>query len=138
MGYKLERAEKLLSDFVRYVEAGPERLVTIDVAMAWATLPSSGATSWWALRPSAVRGFAVYLHALDPTTEVPPNWLLPTRYHRAVPYLYSNEDVIGLMTAAETLGSPLRVLTYRTPIGLLAITGMRVGEALQLDRADLD
>lgn len=82
--------------------------------MAWATLPSSGATSWWALRLSAVRAFAAYLHALDPATEVPPNSLLPTRYHRAVPYLYSNDDVIGLMTAAETLGSPLRVLTYRT------------------------
>jgi integrase len=138
LGHKLQRAEKLLSDFVGYVEAGPEHRVTIELAIAWATLPSTGSTSWWAIRLSAVRGFATYLHALEPTNEAPPTSLLPTRYHRAVPYLYSDKDVIGLMGAAETLGSPLRVLTYRTLIGLLAVTGMRVGEALQLDQTDLD
>jgi len=138
LGHKLQRAGKLLSEFVDYVEAEPNHRVTIELALAWATLPSTGSTSWWAIRLSAVRGFATYLHALEPTSEVPPTSLLPTRYHRAVPYLYSDEDIIGLMGAAETLGSPLRVLTYRTLIGLLATTGMRVGEALQLDRTDLD
>jgi len=85
------------------------------------------------------RGFATYLHSLDPSTEVPPTDLLPLRSHRAVPYLYSDGDIVALMTAAEEiLRSPLRVLTYRTLIALLAVTGMRIGEAIRLNRHDLD
>jgi integrase/recombinase XerD len=137
LGYRLQRTEKLLSDFVSYVDAQSDHRITIDLAVAWATMPNCG-TSWWAMRLSAVRGFATYLHALDSAAEVPPTSLLPNRHHRAVPYLYTDEDVVGLMEAAQTLGSPLRVLTYRTLIGLLVVTDMRVGEALQLDRADLD
>jgi len=138
LGYKLQRTEKLLADFISFVEASATDRVTIDLALAWATHPAQGAMSWWAARLTVVRRFATYLHALDPDTEVPPTELLPDQSHRAVPYLYSDDDINALMAAGGILRSPLRVLTYQTLIGLLAVTGMRIGEAIRLDRHDLD
>jgi len=85
-----------------------------------------------------VRGFASHLHTIDPATEVPPADLLPWQRCRATPYLYSDDEVAALVTAATSLQTPYRVLTYQTLIGLLAVTGMRVGEALALDRDDID
>jgi integrase len=138
LGYKLQRAEKLLTQFVGFIETSGSERISTELALAWATLPAQGAKDWWSGRLTVVRGFAAYLHTLDPATEVPPTELLPARSHRAVPYLYSDDDVVALMAAAETLRSPLRVLTYQTMIGLVAVTGMRIGEAIRLDRHDLD
>jgi len=69
---------------------------------------------------------------------VPAAELLPGRPRRATPYLYSDVEIAALIAAADTLRFPLRVATYKTLIGLLAVTGMRVGEAIRLDRDDLD
>ena len=138
LGYKLLRTEKLLHQFIDYLDAAGAPHITIDLSMAWATLPAQGDVSWWAGRLTVARGFATYLRMLDPETEVPPTGLLPARSHRAVPYLYGDKDVAALMSAAHILSSALRVLTYQTLIGLLAVTGMRVGEAIRLNRTDLD
>ena len=138
LGYKLHRTEKLLGDFIGYVEAVAADRITIDLAIAWATLPTNADSNWRSGRLSVVRSFARYLQTLDASTEVPPTDLLPFRSRRAVPYLYSDEDLAALVTAAQSLSSPLRVLTYQTLIPLLAVTGMRVGEAIRLDRNDLD
>ena len=138
LGYQLKRAEKLLAQFLTYLEnRGAERLST-ETALAWATLPTGAHRSWWASRLSLVRGFAAHLRAIDPATEVLPADLLPWRPCRATPYLYAEEDVTALIAAAATLRTPHRVATYRTLIGLLAVTGMRVGEAIALDRGDFD
>lgn len=85
-----------------------------------------------------VRGFARYLHTLDPAVEVPPPDALPQRACRATPYLYSTGEIEALMAAAATLRTPLRKATYRTLLGLLVVTGMRVGEAIGADVDDLD
>ncbi|HUZ86986.1 MAG TPA: tyrosine-type recombinase/integrase [Candidatus Baltobacterales bacterium] len=138
LGYKLQRTEKLLAQFIAYVEATSAGLVTIDVAVGWATLPIGGDESWWAARLSVVRSFAHYLHTLDDTAEVPPADLMPARTHRAVPYLYSDDEVLALVAAAAILDFPLRVLTYQTLIPLLAVTGIRIGEAIRLDTKDVD
>jgi site-specific recombinase XerD len=139
LGYKLERAEKLLVQYLEYLDGlGAER-VTIENAIAWATRPAAGKDAhWWAFRLSAVRGFAKYLHALDDAHQVPPANVLPNRAHRAIPYLYSQEEILELMAATSCLRGELRQATYRTLIGLLAVTGMRVGEAIRLDNDDLD
>jgi integrase/recombinase XerD len=108
------------------------------LALAWACQPQGGEANWWGYRLSAVRGFANYLHATDLTVEVPPRDLLPCRAHRASPYLYSEQETAALIAAASMLHTPLRVATYQTLIGLLAVTGMRVGEAIGLDRHDFD
>ena len=89
-------------------------------------------------RLSVVRRFVIHLHGIDPANQVPPTDLLPGRNRRATPYLYSEADIAALITAAGTLRASHQVATYRTLIGLLGVTGMRVGEAIGLDRADLD
>ncbi len=138
LGYQLARTEKLLAQFLTYLEdCGEERLST-NTALAWATLPTDAHRKWKASRLSAVRGFAAHVRAIDPATEVPPADLLPWHPCRATPYLYSDEDVARVIAEAATLRTPHRVATYRTLIALLAVTGMRVGEAIALDRGDFD
>jgi integrase len=138
VGFKLARAELLLADFCRYLEAIGADTITTDNAFAWASLPPNGSASWWGQRLSVVRAFARHLHAIDSAHEVPPIGLLPAKSHRAVPYLYSDADIAALMAAARELRSPLRAATFETLIGLLAVSGLRIGEALRLDRGDVD
>lgn len=138
LGYKLQRTDKLLHQFVGYLEAMEAETVTVENALGWACLPPNGASNWWPSRLSVVRGFAASLHTLDPATEVPPADMLPWQPHRASPYLYSDAEVSALIEAANILHGPIRVATYQTLVGLLAVTGMRVGEAIGLDTKDLD
>jgi integrase len=97
-----------------------------------------GHPSWHAYRLAVVRGFAAWLRTVDPAAEIPPAGLIPSRKPRATPYLYADDEVAALMAAAESLRTPLRTATYRTLIGLLSATGMRVGETIGLDRSDAD
>jgi len=138
LGYRLARPEKLLGQFLDYLEQIDESIITVATALDWARLPAGGTSNWWAYRLSAVRGFATYLHALDPAHEVPAADLLPQRPLRANPYLYSGSDIAALIAATGTLRTPLRQATFATLIGLLTVTGLRVGEAIALDRGDLD
>ena len=138
MGSRLVRAEKLLAQFLTYLEErGQTRLCTVN-AVAWASEPTGVDPSWWAHRLGAVRGFATYLHTIDPATEIPPAHLWPTRSLRATPYPYTDGEVAAVLAAAAGLRTAHRVATYRTLIGLLVVTGMRVGEAIALDRHDFD
>jgi integrase len=110
----------------------------VEHALAWARLPADADPSWWSYRLSVVRGFAAHLRTLDPATEVPAAELLPWRPRRAIPFLYTDEEIAALIAACASLRFPLRVATYRTLLGLLSVTGLRVGEAIRLDRDDLD
>ena len=138
MGFKLERDAKLLAQFVAYCETAGAETVTTQLALSWATLPEGADPSWAAHRLSVVRGFARHLALIDERTEVPPTDLLPARDHRATPYLYADDEVQRLMAAASKLHSPLRQATFETLLGLLWVTGMRIGEALRLDRDEVD
>ena len=138
LGFQLERAEKLLAQYLAYLDATEQDRVTLENALQWARMPVAGGGNWWAQRLSVVRCFATYLHALDPAHEIPPADVLAHRIRRAVPYLYSEQEIWALMAATDRLRGRLRQTTYRTLIGLLAVTGMRVGEAIRLDRPDLD
>jgi integrase len=112
--------------------------VTTRLALDWATLPQDALPSWWAARLRVVRGFARHLQALDPATEVPPAGLLTGRNRRAVPCLYCDAEVAALMAATACLRPALHAAAHETLIGLLSATGMRLGEAIRLDRAGLD
>jgi integrase/recombinase XerD len=138
LGRKYADQSTQLPQFVAYVEAAGATTVTTDLALAWAIQPSGTLSSWWARRLAMVRGFARYLKAIDPDTEIPPVELLPYECRRVDPYLYSDADIAALMAAARSLRSPLRAATYETLIGLIAATGMRSGEAVRLDRDDID
>ena len=138
LGFKLARHEKLLAQFLTHLENAGTTVVTVAAAVDWSMLPSGGHGYWWGYRLSVVRGFAKYLTTLDSRHEVPPTDLLPQRGHRAVPYLYSDAEIAALIAAADTLGTAMRRATFATLIGLLRVTGMRVGEAIGLDRDDID
>ncbi|MBV9326001.1 MAG: tyrosine-type recombinase/integrase [Chloroflexi bacterium] len=129
-----------LPRFAAYLEATGTNTITLESAMAWAQQPTlQPSSSVWASRMTAARGFARYLAGIDARTQVSPAGLLPYRKHRRVPFLYSLEDVALLMSQArQTIASPLRAATFETLIGMLAVTGMRIGEAIRLDRTDVD
>jgi len=138
LGFGLVRAGKLLAQFTAFLEARGEDTVTVQAALAWATLPPAGGPRWPAMRLSVVRGFAAHLHALDPAHELIPGELLRDRSRRATPYLYSDAEIAALMAAASILRTPFGRATYATLIGLLAVSGLRVGEAIRLDRGHFD
>lgn len=138
LGYRLARPEKLLGQFLDHLEDGGDTTITVAAALDWARQPAHGDSNWWAYRLSAVRGFARYLHSLDPAHQVPAPDLLPQRPQRANPYLYSDSEIAALMGATGALRTPLRQATFATLIGLLAVTGIRIGEAIGLNRGDVD
>jgi integrase/recombinase XerD len=137
LGFKMELAARLLGQFDGYCERVGATRVTIEVAVAWATAPAGGSPGWWAQRLGVVRGFAAWAQTQDPDTQVPPADLVPGRAARAVPYLYSDADIVALMAATDGLPLPLQRHTYQTLIGLLSITGVRIGEAIRLGRRDV-
>lgn len=138
LGFGLGRDEKLLVQFLDYLDQLGHTAFTIGDALAWARLPEPASPGWPGMRLSMVRSFAAYLHTLDPTIPVIPAGLLPGRGRRAVPYLYSEQDLAALLQQTQSLKTPLRTATMRTLIGLLAVTGMRMGEALATDDEDFD
>jgi integrase/recombinase XerD len=138
LGFKLAKEGRLLPDFAAFAEAAGADTVTVDLAVRWAVTPDGTSPVWAAQRLSMVRGFARYLHTIDPAAQIPPAWLLPARTRRVTPYIYSDADIAALMTAARALRNPLKAATFATLTGLLAVTGMRGSEAMRLDDQDLD
>jgi integrase/recombinase XerD len=138
LGYKLQRAGQLLANFVTYSEASGADHVRVDLALSWALLASNPDTRWRAQRLGILRRFARYLHAIDPAHEVPPKGLIPPGRGRPAPFLYSQDQVVALMAAARQLRPPLQAATVETIVGLLAVSGLRVGEVIRLTNSDVD
>jgi integrase/recombinase XerD len=141
LGVKYRRPEKLLRQFLAYLDLQGLERITIEATVDWVRLPAAdgGVTpGWLGMRMSAVRGFAEFCRSLDKTTPVPPKGLLSQGGKRATPYLYTEAEIEALCHAALTLRGPVRQATYRTLVRLLAATGMRIGGAAGLDAADLD
>jgi integrase/recombinase XerD len=140
LGYKLRDPGRYLHDFVSFLEGRGATHITTDLTLQWATQPASAQPAHWANRLRAVRLFAQHHRASDPCTEVPPLGLLPFRFRRKVPHIYSVSEIRRLMAATRDLHSKtgLRPWTYSTLLGLLAVTGLRIGEALGLNRDDVD
>ena len=140
LGYKLREPAGLLRHFVAFAEREGADHVSTDLALRWAQQPLGAQPATWAGRLGVVRRFAVWLSAKDRRTEVPPAGLLACRYRRKRPYLYSDKEIENIVLAAGQLPSAagLKGRTFATIFGLLAVTGLRVSEALALDRQDVD
>lgn len=140
LGHKLDDAARQLPWFVEHLNATNNEYVTTTAALAWSldrdwpagsTVPGH--------RMSAVRGFARYLAGIDPRTEVPPPGLVRIPRSWRAPFIYTDDDVLALIDQARrSIREPLRAATYETLFGLLAASGLRIGEALRLDRDDID
>jgi integrase len=138
LGFQLGKHGAVLLGFVAYLEANEAATVTVELAVAWARLPEGIKPITVDFRLGAVRGFARYLHAIDPAHEIPPPGLLSVPRRRPSPFIYTPEQLAEMVATTQWLKPPLRAATYRGLFGLLAATGMRVGEAMALPRADVD
>ena len=138
LGFKLERHGRLLPQLVTHLEAAGASTVTSELAISWARLPAGAQPRHWAARLAVARGFAAHLRTIDPTTEVPPAEVFAVRYRRPTPYPWSRQDIRRLLDAARMLRPPLRAASHEALFGLLAVSGMRVGEAVALEVDDLD
>jgi len=140
LGFKLREDGAALADFATFMERQGTDRITTQLALAWAQAPKAAQPAHWATRLRFVRGFARHHIALDPRTEIPPADLLPHRTKRARPYLYSTEEVERLLDCALKLPPRmgLRPWTYHCLLGLLAVAGLRLGEALRLETRDVD
>ena len=138
LGFKLVFEGHVLPQFVTWLAEHAVDTVTTEAAITWAQLPQDVNPINWAHRLGAVRGFARYLRTIDPIVEIPPANVFVRPACRAIPYLFSAVDVRRLLDAASALRPAFRAATFETLFGLLAATGMRIGEALRLHRDDVD
>jgi integrase len=143
LGFKLREAGKGLLGFVTFMEQHRASYITQALALAWAQQPSGVQPSHWAQRLSFVRGFARHRSATDQRTQVPPQGLLPFQPKRARPYLYSDDEIRSLLDAALNMPcryerGELRPWTYHCLFGLLSVSGLRLGEARNLELQDVD
>jgi integrase/recombinase XerD len=129
----------LLRHFVAFVNEAGSPFITTELVRRWAVQPTDAHPSTWAGRVIA-RRFAIWCRASDPRTEVPPADLVGQRYRRKPPQRFRDHEIVALIQSAAALPSAkhLRGRTYATLFGLLAVTGLRINEALHLDRSDVD
>jgi integrase/recombinase XerD len=138
LGYFLERDEAELKQFVCFVEQEGAERITTELALRWARMPANQHPIVWRWRLGKVRQFAGYLTTIDPASEIPSKDLLPVRQPRVAPYIYAPQEIVSVMAAARRLRRPLTAAMFETVIGLMASSGLRLREALALDRADVD
>jgi integrase len=138
LGFKLKEDERTLGQLVGYLETAGAETVSSELAIQWARLPVGVHPNQWAKRLRVACGFAAYLQTIDPATEIPPPDVFPTRRQRATPYLFSQQDICRLLREARRLRHPLRAASYEALLGLLAVSGMRIGETIALEREDVD
>lgn len=140
LGFKLIQAAGWLHDFAAFMAQQQAPVITVELALQWALQAQHAQPATWARRLATVRCFARYHRHREPRTEIPPSGLLPHKANRAKPYLYTDEDIERLMRAAAALppANGLRAQSYSCLLGLLAVTGLRIGEALALKCDDVD
>lgn len=138
LGFQMDQQASYLSRFVAFLDARGAATVTSDLALEWARSAATVKTITVGYRLSAVRGFARYLHALDPVHEIPASGLVAADRRRPVPHIYTADQIAALLYMAGRVRPPLRGLTLRALLGFVASTGMRLGETMALSRGDVD
>ena len=140
LGYDLSTAARVLRRFVTFAHGRKARHITTDLFLAWQAEFGEANQQTWSARLGMVRQFALWLSGINPKNEVPPKALIPGRYRRTRPYIYSEQEIVRIVKEAARLPSPngIRALTFATLFGLIAVTGLRVSEAIALDNSDVD
>lgn len=140
LGYDLRTNERILRRFVEFVEAENAPYVTTALFLRWQDGFGHAGRQTWAARLTMVRLFAQWLHGFDPGHEAPPRNLIPSRNRRVRPHIYNDQQIAAIIEASAKLPSiyGMRGLTCSTLFGLIAATGLRISEALNLDNDDVD
>lgn len=140
LGYRLRANERILRKLVAFAEQQGAKHISTNLFLRWQKDPGSANRHTRAQSLAMVRLFAQWLHGIDPRHEVPPQGLIPRQTRRPKPYIYSEDEIRRIVEAAAKLPSfnGIRGLTYPTLFGLIAVTGIRISEALSLDASDVD
>jgi integrase/recombinase XerD len=138
LGFRLEYAGYVLPQFAGYLEQHGAATITAEHAIAWAQLPQGVHPVTWTHRLSAVRGFAAWLRTLDPATQIPPKGVFPGQGKRPAPFIFTSEDLAAVMTACTVLRPAMRAAACTALFGLIAVTGIRIGEALAIPAGGID
>lgn len=140
LGFDLVFEERVLRVFTHFADRDGADHITIDLFLRWKGTFGSANNNTWGRRLGMVRSFALWMKGYDERTEVPPPGLIPVKWHRPRPYIYSDKEVATLIASATRLRSRygLRGWTCSTLFGLIAVTGLRINEALKLDDEDVD
>ena len=138
LGFRLRHEGYILPQFAGYLEQHGAATITAGHAIAWAQLPQ-GVTPWtWTQRLTAVRGFAAWLRTIDPATEIPPRGVFPGYGRRPAPFIFTDDDIAAMHAACGSLRPWFRSATYTALFGLVAVTGIRIGEALAIPAGGID
>lgn len=140
LGYGLSTAEQILRKFVGFAERENAEFISADLFMRWRESFGRANRQTWSRRLGMVRLFAQWLHCMNPKHEVPLQSLIPSRERRPHPYIYTEDEIRRIVKTAGELQSitGIRALTCSTLFGLIAVTGLRVNEAVSLDASDID
>ena len=141
LGFKLQRYEAWLMDFVAFMKQHQARRITSQWILRWVRENPSINPGYQGLRFGTVRAFAIHHSTIDDRTEIPPADLMPRHPGRNRFYLYSDEEIQRLLeqTLKPQAGSSSLTRSVRyTLYGLLSVTGLRIGEALRLNTSDVD
>jgi integrase/recombinase XerD len=140
LGYDLSSSARVLRGFAAFADRQDTAHITVDLFLRWKAAFGKANYDTWSARLGMVRVFARWLQGHDPRTEVPPAGLIVGKLRRGRPYIYSDSEIAAIVTRAEGLRSryDLRGWTCSTLFGLIAVTGLRINEALRLDDDDID
>ncbi len=138
LGFRLQREGRALVQFAGYLEQQGTTAVTAEHAITWAQLPRGVHPVTWTHRLTAARGFAAWLRTIDPDTEIPPKGVFPGQGKRPAPFIFSDRNIARLVSACGSLRPAMRAATYTALFGLIAVTGIRIGEALAIPAGGID
>lgn len=140
LGYSLVTTEKVLRAFVLFMEQDGSKHINTACFMRWKESYGNAGRQTWSRRLGIIRLFAQWLHCSDPRHEIPPQALVPYYTKRTSPYIYTKKEIQQIIETAEKLPSRngTRGITYSTLFGLVAVTGLRISEAVSLDNADVN
>jgi site-specific recombinase XerD len=140
LGYDLSTSERVLKQFVSFLETKNEIYITSDLFLQWKQVFGKASLNTWARRLGMVRLFASWLHSMDLRHEIPPQSLIPARSARKPPYIYTDDEIRRIIETASFLSSKngLREITYPAFFGLVSVTGLRISEAISLNDRDVN
>jgi integrase len=143
LGFSARTQAYALRSLALHVQAtGHRGPLTVDVMAEWARRDSHGSSDprTWARRLKILRPFTRWLQQFEPRTEVPDDAIFGRLPERQAPHIYSEQETVDLLAAARRLGPApgLRGVIFETLFGLIASTGLRIGEALALRNLDVD